>query len=389
MRFSADEFSRVCHERIAPRASAADRAGALPDESWRDLVDSGYLRMFHDPAWGGSGADGDAQAAAMEALARACASTFWTASISTILCGKLLQDLCGPRLQARWLRPIVAGERLGCFAATERGAGSDPSSYHTTVRRGGRGYLLRGEKARVSNACTADVAVVLARRETASSPALCYAVVDLRRPGVRRREQAKLGLQAMSWGTLEFNEVELAEEEVILDASIDLTLRSVEWGQLIQTMSAVGLARAALDVCVEYVQQRRAFGRPIAHLEVVHARLAEMYTELDAARLLARDAARLKAAGRSAREEVMMAKIYATEMAVRAADRAMRTLGGSGYSKDHIVERLVRDSLANVPAGLPTDRLREFLACAMTGVDPWVYAPFDWLSPAGLRITDG
>lgn|GEM_PF-615000 len=384
----AREFSVQCQERIAPLARAADQRGGCSAEGWRAVVDSGYLRLFHAAEWGGTGASGIRQALAMEALAQACAGTFWTASISSILCGKLLHDLCGPQQQARWLPRIVAGESLGCFAATERGAGSDPASYHTTVQRSGGGYRLCGEKARVSNATTADIAVVLARRETTHDPRLCYAVVDLHKPGVVRREQPKLGLQAMSWGRLEFTEVELGEEDVILDASIDQTLRVVEWGQLIQTMCAIGLASAALAASREYMLHRHAFGRPIAHLQAVHARLADMQAELDAARLLAFAAARDKAEGLSVREPIMMAKIYATEMAVRSADRAMRTFGGSGYAKDQIVERIYRDSLANVPAGLPTDRLREFIACAMVGADPWVYPPFDWLTPAGLTLGD-
>ena len=118
----------------------------------------------------------------------------------------------------------------------------------------------------------------------------------------------------------------------------------------------------------------------------MHSRLAQIRAEIDAARLLAFEAAWLKGQGRAARDLVVMAKIYATEMSVRTADAAMRTLGGWGYSKDHAVERLYRDSLANVPAGLPTDRLRELLACPMVGVDAWAYEPFDWLTPAGLRI---
>ena len=380
------EFSRVCRERIAGRAAEADRCGSLPRESWRDLVDGGYLRMFHEARWGGSEADGLTQALAMESLARACAGTFWAASVSTILCGKLLQDVAGAAAQARWLPAIVAGERVGCFAATERGAGSDPGSYRTTLRRHGGGYRLCGEKTRISNACTADVAVVLARREQADSPALCYAVVDLRRPGVVRRELPKLGLQAMSWGTIEFAEVEVEEDCVVFDASVERTLRSVEWGQLIQTMSALGLAAAAIEECRAFIRQRHAFGRPIAHLQVVHARLADMQAELEAGRLLAYAAARRKAAGESVREAVMMAKIYASEMAVRVTELALRSLGGSGHGKEHAAERLHRDSLANVPAGLPNDRLRELLVCPRVGVDPWRYPAFDWLAPAGLAL---
>ncbi|MFT3772372.1 MAG: acyl-CoA dehydrogenase family protein [Minicystis sp.] len=381
-----NRFERMCQERIAPRAREADRSSVLPASSWSDLRAAGYLGLFHPPELGGSGADGIQQALAMESLARACASTFWAVSISTVLCGKMLHTLCGPRHHRAWLGPIITGDKIGCFAATEQGAGSDPGSYQTTVRQTKHGYRLSGEKSRVSNAGIADVAVVLARREGQAGSGLCYAVVDLEKPGIRRREQAKLGLSAMSWGALVFDDVEIDPEDVIVDASMEKTLQAVEWGQLLQTFCAVGLAEAALQTCLDYASKRHAFGRPIGHLQVVHARLADMRAEIDAARLLATEVAWVKAQGGIARESVIMAKIYATEMAVRVADGAMRTLGGWGYSKDHVVERLYRDSLANVPAGLPTDRLRELLACAMVGVDPWVYEPFDWLSSAGLRI---
>lgn len=366
-------FARA-YEGIAARAKQADQGGVLPPANWQDLIDSGYLGLFHGPQWGGSAADGISLALAMEQLARACASTFWIASISTLLCGKMLGDLCTAEHRRRWLEPIIAGRAIGCFAATEHGAGSDPSSYRTTLRRGPDGFRLVGEKSRISNAGIADVAIVLARLDEATSPALCYVVVDLRRPGIRRQELAKLGLNAMSWGTLSFDEVAIDPEDVIVDASIDATLRAVEWGQLLQVWCAIGLAETAIEACRDHALQRHAFGRPIARLGLVRDRLATMRIELDGVRLLALEATWLRGQDRPAREPVMMAKIAATELAVRITDAAMRTFGGWGYAKDCVIERLHRDSLANVPAGLPTDRLRELLVCPLLGVDPWVYA---------------
>jgi alkylation response protein AidB-like acyl-CoA dehydrogenase len=382
-----ERFDRVCRERVAPHAAAADRAGAVSAESWRALVDAGYLRLFHPAAHGGTDADGVTLGIAMESVARSCAGTFWAASISSLLCGQLLRALCAPEHHRRWLAPIVAGERLGCFAATEDAAGSDPGSYRTTLHRtAGRGLRLEGAKSRISNACTADVAVVLARDGEPTGSKLCYVVVDLRRPGIRRAEQPKLGLLAMSWGSIHFEDLEIPPEDVIAGADIEKTLQVVEWGQLLQAWCAIGIAASALEAALHHAGRRHAFGRPIGHLEVVHGRLADMRADLDAARLLALDATWCKGAGRPARDAVLMAKIYATEMAVRVADQAMRTFGGWGFSKDHAVERLYRDSLANVPAGLPNDRLRELLACEMVGVSPWAYEPFDGLASAGLRL---
>jgi alkylation response protein AidB-like acyl-CoA dehydrogenase len=298
----------------------------------------------------------------------------------------MLAELCGPAHHARWLRPLLAGEKVGCFAATEAGAGSDPGSYRATVRQTPGGLRLSGEKSRISNASTADVAVVLARHGDPTGPALCYVVVDLHRPGVHRRELPKLGLSAMSWGQLVFEDVAIEPGDVIVNASMEKTLQTVEWGQLMQAFCGIGIAEAAFEACRDHLSERHAFGRPLAHLELLHTRLADMRADLDAARLLALEVSWLKGQGQSARELVLVAKIHATEMAVRVADQAMRSFGGWGYSADYPVERLYRDSLANVPAGLPTDRLRELLACAMLGEDPWTYAPFDWLDAAGLRL---
>jgi alkylation response protein AidB-like acyl-CoA dehydrogenase len=394
MHFALDEnqrtfkerFDAICREQIALRARDVDRRGCISANSWNDLARAGYLRLFHAPSWGGTGADGLMQGLAMESLAQACAGTFWATSISTVLCGKLLHDIGTPSHHWDWLQKLVAGQKIGCFAATENGAGSDPNAYQTMVRETKSGLRLVGEKSRISNACTAHVAIVLARNATSSGPGLCYVVTNLEQRGIDRHEMPKLGLCGMSWGTIAFDDVPIAREDVIFHATMDKTLRSVEWGQLIQTWCSIGLARAALEACLDYAGKRNAFGRPIAHLELVHTRIADMHAEIDAARLLALECSWLKGQGRSARDEVMMAKIYATEMAVRVVDMAMRLFAGWGYAKDHIIERLYRDSLANVPAGLPTDRLREFLACAMLGADPWTYAPFDWRCVDGGRL---
>lgn len=379
-------FERFCQERIAPRAREADRRGTLPLETWKDLREVGYLRLFHPPELGGTGADTVTCALAIESLAQACGSTAWTASISSVLCGKILYELGTPEHQQRWLRPIIEGEILGAYGLVERGSGSDPGSYRTVLRKSGRGWRLSGEKARVSNGPVARVAAVVARIEDARpGEGLAYAFVDLERPGVHRTSVELLGLRAMPWGTLTFDEVEIAEEDIIREVPMDRTLRAVEWGQLLQSCSSLGFAEAALEICLRFVRQREAFGRPLAHLQAVHSRLAEMRVEVEATRLLCHDAARLKSQGLPARELMMMAKVSATEMAVRVCDHAMRLLAAWGYTTECELERVYRDSLGNVAGGLATDRLRELIACGMVGTSPWEYEPFDWLSTSGLK----
>jgi len=341
-------FDALCQGSVAPRAIAVDQRGSIERQRWKELADAGYLGLFHPPYWGGSGADGLTQALAMESLAKACASTFWAVSASTILCGKMLFNLCRSEHQWRWLRPILTGACIGSFAASEHGAGSDPGSYRTTLKRTARGLRLTGEKARISNATTADVAVVLARSQStdsAAAPGLCYVVVDLRLPGITRRELPKLGLRGMSWGTIAFDDVKIAEQDVIVGASIEKTLVTVEWGQLIQIWSSIGLAEASLAACQAYVRERQAFGRPIGHLEVVHGRLADMRVEIDAARLLVWRASWM---GRTqvpfTQAEGSMSKLKAGEVATWVTERAIQILGGNGYTREFPVERMHRDA---------------------------------------------
>jgi alkylation response protein AidB-like acyl-CoA dehydrogenase len=170
----------------------------------------------------------------------------------------------------------------------------------------------------------------------------------------------------------------------IMQASFESRMQRIrerkQFGRLIAQFQAVRTILA-------YMKERHAFGRPIAHLQTMHARLADMRLEIDAARLIALHAASLMAVNQRAGEVVIMAKIHATEIAVRACDAAMHTFAGWGLSTEYPIERLYRDSLANVPAGLTTDRLLELLICGDLQVDPWKYDPFEWLSPDGLRVS--
>lgn len=371
-----ETFEALCQEKIAPRAREVDERARVPLESWRDLANAGYFQLFHPPEVGGWGADGTTLGIALETLGRACASTLWTTAISNCLCGKFIWNLCGPRHREHWLKDIACGNAIACLAITERGAGSDPASCLTSVRKSAPGYVLNGEKHRVSNATIADLAITVATTDTGE---LAYVLVDLSSSGVRRATQKSMGLRGAGWGSLFFDDVAIDREDVITDANMSRLLQSVEWGQLFQAFCSIGLAEAAFSHSREYALERCAFGRPIAHMEVIYRRIAQMRVSIDAARLLAREAAWTMGQHRSAGDKVLMAKIQATEMAVQVADDAMRIFAGWGYTTDFPIERIYRDSLGNVPAGLTTDRLREFVSCPMVGADPWRYEPFDEL----------
>lgn len=365
-RFDLDEWRRFCAEEVRPAAREADLAGQVGASVWSGIRERGYLELFHRlPA--------PELPDAMNALAEACASTYWQATISSALCGRMFAELGEPALRERWIPGLASGAFLGCFAATERGSGSDPASYSTRLDRRPGGWELSGEKTRVSNAPEAAVGAVLCNAFDArgESLGLALAAVDLRSSKVARTRYGSLGLRAMGWGGLAFSSVPLGEDDVILGATMARTLRVVEWGQVIQAVCALGLARAALTAAESFVSRRPSFGRPLGEHELVRHHLDGARDEVAAAALLVRDVAAEKARGQVVGERVLIAKIFTTETAVRACQAAMRVCGGWGYSTELDVERLLRDAYGNIPAGLPNDRLRELLVAVRLGVDPW------------------
>lgn len=372
---------------IASRAAETDATGRIPAANWQEIVDSGYLRLFHPPELGGTGADPVAQIDAMESLARACPSTFWAATVSALLCGKLISTYGDPGEHGRLLRPLLSGESLCAFAVVEPTSGSDAGTYRTTVRPAGPsgGFLIRGEKSKITNAPCADLAVVLARREKApgdDGPDWCLAFVDLRQAAIRRYEIPRMGLRGMPWGGIVFTDAHVAEADVV-PVPFDALAQGMAWGWLLIAVSAIAIAESALVASVRHARERVAFGRALAHMEGVQAQLADSRAQIDAARLLAYRAMGERAAGRSARDLIAMLKIYATEMAVEVTKRAVQIHGAIGLTQGHEVERLYRDAQMNVIGGFASNRLRELVAEGL-GLGPAVYRAFDWVTPTGL-----
>jgi alkylation response protein AidB-like acyl-CoA dehydrogenase len=384
MYFDVDTFAS-----IAARAAQTDATGSITAESWQDLVDTGYLGLFHPRHLGGSGADATTQVGAMEALARACSGTYWAATVSSLLCGNLLATY-GNERHHELIRSLCTGERLAAFAIVETAAGSDAGTYRTLVRRSGSGYTVSGEKSRITNAPRADLAVTLARRDKPAGdegPDWCLAFVDLRQPGVRRYDIPHMGLRGMPWGGIVFTDAHVDEADVIPVPFTELA-EGMTWGWLLVSVAAVATAESALAASVRHARQRVSFGRPLAHMEGVQAQLAESRAQIDAARLLAQRCAVERVAGRPARQLIGMLKIYATEMAVEVTQRAVQIHGAAGVTQGHEVERHYRDAQMNVVGAFATNRLREQIAEGL-GLGSAVYRPFDWLIPSGLQPARG
>jgi butyryl-CoA dehydrogenase len=373
-------FQRLCQEKIRPRAAAVDRAGSVSQQTWRELVAAGYTRQFHPREVGGAPVSGPAQAAAMESLGAACASTYVVVTASVVLCGKLVANIADPAQQERWLTPLIQGKTVGCYGAVERGAGNDAAMIKATLRQGPSSLLLSGEKARVINACIADTAVVIARNAfPGSNPAspFSFAIVDLKKRGVTTTDFEHIGFRGASWGTLQFDDVSVSPDAVF-PATLDQVYAASEWGHFLFGLCSVGIAQAALDRVSAHAQERQAFGGTLSDLQSVHRRVAAMRTEIHAARVLGAEAALVKSAGRSNRELLQMFKVFSTEAAVRATQECIVLHGAWGVCEELDVPRLHRDAVMNLHVGMSNDRLRDTWAAAALSTDPNPAQRFDW-----------
>jgi alkylation response protein AidB-like acyl-CoA dehydrogenase len=381
--FDLGLWQRFCAEVVKPAAVEADRRGEVSREIWAALGELGYLQLFHGEAQERSAPPAQAAHAqatpqgallpAMQALAEACGATFWKATISSALCGKMLAAFAQPARQARWSAALASGRAIGAFAASERGSGSDPASYAARLHRRGGAWQLDGEKDRISNAADADVAAVLcpAFDEAGAPLGLALAVVELAAAGVSRHRHATMGLRAMTFGRLRFAGVALDDAAVTLGTTMPKILTVVEWGQVVQALAGLGAGRAALAEAERFLAERRSFGRPLAGHPALREQLDGARRRLDAAWALTREAVEGKARGEVAGEPIVAAKISGSEAGLAACQAALRLCGGWGYTAELAVERLVRDAHGNLPAGLPNDRLRELLIAPRLGVDPW------------------
>lgn len=369
-------FDRFCQDKIARRASELDRQGeseahpAALQQNWADLIEMGFFQLYGPEALGGLDADWVRRALAEESLAKACASTFLSAGASVGLCGGPIQHWGSDAQKQKWLKPLLEGRLIGCFGLTEPGAGTDAQAIKTRAKKtDGGGFVLSGEKALITNAPIADLAVVMAVTDPeGGAGGVTSFIVDLSKAGVSRTgSYRKMGLKGSPTGGLVFDEVELSGDDVLgtEGAGFMQAMQILEYGRVSMAHFGVGIAEAAYDACLKYATERTAFGKPIARLQAVHFKIADMKIDIDAARLMARRAAWTKDQGAPCAELASIAKLYATEAAVRVTDAAVQIHGGWGYTDDYAVDRLYRDARLG-PVGEGTSEIqRELISRAV------------------------
>lgn len=362
------EFQVVCRDVVAAGAAEVDRDARLDPVRTRAVAEAGYAKLFVPSELGGTGASGALTVRAMVALARACPSTYWSATFSAGICGKMVSALGTAEQHRRFIGPLMRGESLGSFPVVERGSPSDPSTLRATLRPSAGGYRLDGEKLLVVHAPNADVAAVMVHGPKEEGGGLRFAFVDLHRTGVRRSRMSLVGLKGLALGGLRFEGVEVPKADV---APIDYEkfVRALEWGQAVIVAGAVGVGRALLESSWRFAQERQSFGANIETLAAVRERLAEMRVEVELAETMLLEVAKVKDGGQPAGELIQAAKVHASESSVTVAQHALQLHGAWGLTPSFGIERLVRDALTQARGGMANDRIRDVLAGKRLGVD--------------------
>ncbi len=338
----------LADKELAPRASHYDQNEEFPWENLRRIAEMGLFGLTIDEEYGGSGGTARQLAVVIEELARGCGATSVVYIAHLALCAQYLHRFGSERQKRELLQPLVSLASVGAFALTEPGAGSDAASIRTSLSRVDGHLLLNGTKLFTTNAVEANIFVVIATHDPEQGTnGIDAVVVERGAPGFTINPQhGKMGMRGSSTAELVFEGCRIPEEN-------RLGGEGVGWTQTMDVLNAsrigiaaqcVGLAQAAYESALQYAGRREAFGRQLSGFQSVQWTLADMATEIDAARLLVYRAASLLDDGAPFVTEASMAKLFASRVAVECADRAVQLHGGTGYFAPTTAERLYRDA---------------------------------------------
>jgi len=344
----ATSVRHFAEREIAPLVEEAEVREEFPVELFPKMGELGYLCIMCPEEYGSAGADRISECLLTEELGRVClgiASGFLShSSVSTAV----IHHFGSEAQKQKYLVPSIRGERIAAFALTEPNAGSDAASIEATARRMANGYLLNGTKTLITNGTIADYVVVAAYLDKSKgSKGIGIFLVDKGLPGFAEpRKLHKFGMLSADLGELFFEDCLLPVESLVgeEEGGFERIMQVLNSGRMVVGARAVGLAQAAYEAALKYAQERVQFGRPIGKFQAIAFKLADMITELEAARLLVYRAAWLYDQGRPCIKEASMAKLSATEMAVRVSGEALQIHGGYGYMRDSPVQRYFRDA---------------------------------------------
>ncbi len=338
-----EQFAR---EIVAQRAAGIDKSGEFPSDVMHAAARHGLLGVTIPKAWGGAGRDYISYALAIEAIARASATVAVSLSVTNSLVAEVIAHAGRDSQREQWLRKLASGQAIGAFALSEPDAGTDAANQLTKAVKSGGGYQITGKKVWVANAEEASVVIVFARtRPGLRGQGITAFLVPMDAPGIKRTARAdSLGVRGLGCMDLELD-LAVTDEQVLghVDQGFELAMWALQGGRVAIAAQALGIGQAALDEAIAYAKQREQFGQPIANYQAIQWMLADMATELAAARMLTLKAAAAKDTQEKSTVEASMAKLAASEAAHKAADKAMQILASAGYRRGSVVERLFRD----------------------------------------------
>jgi butyryl-CoA dehydrogenase len=345
LRQSVREFAEA---EVKPLARELDRTGRFPRETLRKAAELGLVGVAVPEEEGGAGADHVSYSILIEEISRFCASTGVILSVQNSLFCDPLHRFGTAEQKKRFLVPYARGEKIGCYALTEPQAGSNAAALRTTAVRRGDRYLVNGAKAWITCGGVADAALVYVNTDPAKKEkGITALLIERGTPGFRvGKEEEKLGIHATACTELSFTDCEVPVENRLggEGEGYKIALATLDGGRIGIASQATGIAQGAFEQALAYSKERQAFGRPIAEFQAIRFMLADMATEIDAARLLARHAAWKQDSGARFSLEASVAKLFASEMATRVTHKAIQIHGGNGYSREYPVERMWRDA---------------------------------------------
>jgi alkylation response protein AidB-like acyl-CoA dehydrogenase len=346
IRTTARDFAR---DEIASSVIERDKNGVFPKEIVQKLGELGFLGMMVPEQWGGAGLDALSYVIAMEEISKIDASVGVIMSVNNSLVCWGLETYGNDDQKERFLRPLASGQKLGAFCLSEPEAGSDATQQHTSATQNENGdWVLNGTKNWITNGTSADTYIVFAQtnRELRHKGITCF-IVDRNTPGFEPGlKEDKLGIRSSDTCSIGLTNVVVPKENILgeVGKGFYIAMESLNGGRIGIASQALGIAQGAFERSVEYAKQRKAFGKPIAELQAIQIKIAEMATKVEAARLLVYKAATMKDKHERFVKEAAQAKLLASKFAVEVALEAIQVHGGYGYVREYQVERLLRDS---------------------------------------------
>ena len=341
------EMEAFAAEHVAPAAAGIDESGVFPRALVKAAAKAGLMGVTIPKEWGGAGRDYVSYAVALEAVAKASAVIAVIAAVNNSLVAEPIAQFGSDAQKQMWLRRLATGEALGSFALSEETAGSDAANQQTVARLDERGYVINGRKVWVANAEAADLVIVFAATQPDTrGRGISAFLVPFETPGITRVVTAdSLGVRGLGCMDLELTNVRVGADALLggPGEGFRIAMWALDGGRVAIAAQALGVGTAALEEALSHAKSREAFGQPIGNYQAIQWMLADMATELDAARMLTLKAADARQRQDRPTVDASMAKLFASEAAHRAADKAMQILASKGYRRGSVVERLFRD----------------------------------------------